>query len=384
VYRFHRKLPFRALLAFVAAIQFARLACAGPFSELVVFGDSLSDVGNTSQVTPFFFKYPGPYYYNGRFSNGPVYTEALATGLGLPATVHSTGGGDNFAYGGAKTTGTGGLEGLFIDDIDEQVDDFLAARTADASALFLVYAGSNDLVGGQANVNIPVSNLADDVGRLIAAGARTFLVPNLPLLGYTPRYNDNPTTLAQFNSRTEQFNTALGAMLDGVGIANPLVTIHRLDVAALFNEALANPGAFGFVNVTDAAAPGLQPGASSYNTSQIAAQPNTYLFWDDLHPTAAVHAILAERALALFALAGDFNHDGVVDAADYVVWRRDDGGQAGYDLWRTNFGQTGGAGSLLASGSPVPELATLPSLVVALTAAACFRRRQSVAAGEIG
>ena len=75
-------------------------AIAGPFTELVIFGDSLSDVGNTSQAS--FGTYPGQFYSNGRFSNGPVYVEAVATGLGLSPTVRSTAGGSNFAYGGAR------------------------------------------------------------------------------------------------------------------------------------------------------------------------------------------------------------------------------------------------------------------------------------------
>jgi hypothetical protein len=54
------------------------------------------------------------------------------------------------------------------------------------------------------------------------------------------------------------------------------------------------------------------------------------------------------------ALPGDYNDDGVVDAADYVVWRKNDGSQAGYDLWRTNFGRTAGSGTLLAT-EVVPE-----------------------------
>ncbi len=43
-------------------------------------------------------------------------------------------------------------------------------------------------------------------------------------------------------------------------------------------------------------------------------------------------------------LQGDYNTDGVVDAADYVVWRKTDGANpAGYNTWRTNFGRTSGA-----------------------------------------
>ena len=43
------------------------------------------------------------------------------------------------------------------------------------------------------------------------------------------------------------------------------------------------------------------------------------------------------------SLQGDYNGDGSVDAADYVVWRKTDGGSAGYNLWRTNFGEPAGA-----------------------------------------
>jgi hypothetical protein len=63
-------------------------------------------------------------------------------------------------------------------------------------------------------------------------------------------------------------------------------------------------------------------------------------------------------------LEGDFNGDGNVNAADYVVWRKTDGSQAGYETWRTNFGrQQAGSGLSLAA---VPE----PGIFVYLAAAA--------------
>src|SRR3954469_2954468 len=112
-------------------------AAAGPFTNLVVFGDSLSDIGNVQQS--FLTNTPGPYYWNGRFSNGPVYAETLTTGLGLPALNRSTAsGGNDFAYGGAKTTGTGLPDSLVVKDIDDQVDTFLSSRTANATTLYVV------------------------------------------------------------------------------------------------------------------------------------------------------------------------------------------------------------------------------------------------------
>ena len=373
-------------------------AAGGPFSDLIVFGDSLSDVGNIDQASPSFFKFPGPYYYEGRFSNGPVYVEALATGLGLPAITHSGAGGDDFAYGGAQTAGTGGLEGLFIRDIDEQVSQFLSTRTVDPAALFLVFAGSNDLVGGETNVNVPVNQLASDIGRLVSAGARQFLIPNLPPLGFTPRFNGNATTVSQYNTRSADFNMALTTVLDNLEAGNPALEFHRLDVANMFVQALADPGAFGLTNVTNAAAPGLQPGDSSYDTNMIAAEPNEYLFWDDLHPTAAVHAILAERALTLLlSLAGDYNQNEIVDAADYTVWRNTVG-QAGtslaadgngdrrvtrldYDVWKTHYGEMARPNASLSDtfaaltpNSDVPEPASVLLVLIGVTAGGLSNR----------
>jgi hypothetical protein len=73
-----------------------------------------------------------------------------------------------------------------------------------------------------------------------------------------------------------------------------------------------------------------------------------------------------------FALPGDFNTDGSVDAADYVVWRNTDGTQAGYDVWRTHFGTSLGVGSgsvgLLPRGPTSAE--PLPAAVPEPTSAA--------------
>jgi phospholipase/lecithinase/hemolysin len=363
----------RAAAALVAALMWAAAAAGAPFNNLVVFGDSLSDIGNISQAT--FGTTPGQYYSNGRFSNGPVYAELFAAGLGLPTLTRSTAGGNDFAYGGAQTTGTGGFEGLFIRDVDEQVTQFLSSRTASANVLFLILTGANDLNGGQTNVNAPVSSLSTSINRLVTAGARQFLVLNLPPLGDTPQHNGSASTRDQYDARSQQFNTALANMLDGVRSANPSVTISELDVFSFFNRVLADPQLFGFVNVTSSAAPGLQPGATSYNTSQIAANANQYLFWDDLHPTAAAHAVLAQRALDLFRLPGDFNRDNVDDAADYVLWRNGQGSTfIPYDqeIWRAHFGElasTAGAGS-----TPVPEPST--AIIWVLVAGMLLQRRR--------
>lgn len=374
--------------AVLGLILLATTAAAGPFTDLVVFGDSLSDIGNIAQATAnsiFTSPTPGPYYYQGRFSNGPNYVDSLSAGLGIASFTHSSASGNDFAYGGAKTTGSSFPYSLFIKDVDDQVAAYRSTRTANATTLYLVFAGSNDLIDGQTNMTVPVNSLNSSINSLITAGARQFLVLNLPLLGNTPRYNGSATTHDQYNTRSQQYNAALATMLDTVQVANPAVNIFRLDVAAFFSQLIANPVLFGMTNVTDSAAPGLAPGATSYNTSLIVPNPNEYVFWDDLHPTKAVHAILAQRALDLFRQPGDYNQDGTVDAADYVTWRNGLGttySPYDYELWRSNFAAETGTGSSQTpfaldnnAGNNVPEPATAFSAVIAWCFFLCLFRR---------
>jgi hypothetical protein len=73
-------------------------------------------------------------------------------------------------------------------------------------------------------------------------------------------------------------------------------------------------------------------------------------------------------------LAGDFNRDGAIDAADYVVWRKNIGAPPTYQTWRSNFGRTAsGAVSAAISSGAVPEPA---SWIICLAAAcACLATR---------
>jgi hypothetical protein len=79
-------------------------------------------------------------------------------------------------------------------------------------------------------------------------------------------------------------------------------------------------------------------------------------------------------------LAGDYNNDGVVSAADYTVWRNNLGGsalpfnetaslgtvdQADYQAWKDNFGMTSGSGAA-AGESPVPEPTAIVLLLIGL------------------
>ena len=84
------------------------------------------------------------------------------------------------------------------------------------------------------------------------------------------------------------------------------------------------------------------------------------------------------RATPNTALDGDFNRDGVVDAADYTVWRNGLGTKyepEDYDLWKSNYGTPNGSGSIAdAAGVPEPTVAAL--IMIALLATCGIRRER--------
>lgn len=268
----------------ILALASASFASA-QFNRMVVFGDSLSDQGNVSAST--FGLFPGPNYFNGRWSNGILWVEHLANGLNLPLS-RSTAGGTNFAFGGAtSSTGTFGSAPFFFPNMRTQVGQYLSANpTITSNDLFVIFAGANDINFGETNMTIPSSNIAAAVEALHARGARKFLIPNLPLFGWTPRHVGTANEQV-FNDRTIAHNTNLKQRIQGLRTSLAGTTIYEFDVAAKFAEIRNNPGAFGFTNVTSAA---LVNGVVAPNVDQFA-------FYDDIHPTRRTHQILGQAAV---------------------------------------------------------------------------------------
>jgi hypothetical protein len=80
-------------------------------------------------------------------------------------------------------------------------------------------------------------------------------------------------------------------------------------------------------------------------------------------------------------VAGDFNGDGTVDAADYVVWRDGLGTlfmPNDYNTWRNHFGQSAGAGTVFDSPGTiaVPEPWTLSAFLAFLGSLSLHRGRR--------
>ncbi|MBE9041391.1 SGNH/GDSL hydrolase family protein [Oscillatoriales cyanobacterium LEGE 11467] len=281
----------------LSAFVYPSMATAADlFSEIYVFGDSLSDTGNAFAGTGGQIP-PSPPYFDGHFSNGPIWVEFLATDLGLTPNQNT-----NFAIGGAVT----GLEAIFVIDdppvqvpvpgVLGQVNTFLgglqaAGQNADPDALYTIWAGANDyLFNNFTDPSTPVSNLSTAIEALAGVGAQNILVANLPSLGLLPLTNGDPVVSAGLNALTQAHNASL---LDTVNALDqtlaPEVELTLLDINSIFTQAIANPAQFGFTNVTESCLASVVPLVVCNN-------PNEYLVWDAIHPTSATQQIIGKAA----------------------------------------------------------------------------------------
>ena len=291
-------------------------AHAGPFfSDIFVFGDSLSDNGNifialggaTTTPTPVSgntFIPSAPYDRGGApllpaFSNGPIWVEQFADALGL-TVAPSLLGGNNFAFGGARMA----PGAPFPPSVSEQVDGFLTAidvtpgPDAPSDALYVVWGGGNDardaaeavLVSGNPAVAGPfisayATSLSSAIIDLAAEGAESILVPNVPDIGKVPAVLAlGPAASMGASNIATAFNDAAAPLLAGLATALSIELIE-LDAFGVVNDAVAST--FGFGNVSDACAA----------SPACIASPDSHFFWDGIHPTSAGHAVFAEAAL---------------------------------------------------------------------------------------
>jgi len=144
-------------------------------------------------------------------------------------------------------------------------------------SLFVVWGGGlNDFLANgftTATADKAVTDLASIIGALQAAGAQHILVPGMPDLGVAPNYlgNTGATALSLY------FNHKLVSLLPN--------GVVYFDTFNFLHQVVANPGAYGFADVTD----------PCFNGVTVCANPNQYLFWDGDHPTTAANQILAAQ-----------------------------------------------------------------------------------------
>ncbi|MEC7254699.1 MAG: SGNH/GDSL hydrolase family protein, partial [Candidatus Thermoplasmatota archaeon] len=232
-----------------------------PIGNLLVFGDSLSDMGNAKDSI---LNVPDvPPYWQGRFSNGMVWVEYLSQAYGVTTTYGSgTSAGDNRAFGGAQTGA--GFSYLLLPNVGSQISSYLSnvqSNFASNDGVSL-WAGGTDFLYGPANADTIVTNMESHIRQLEAAGATTFVIPNLPPLEKTPEILSRSQTQQQnIASEVASYNNKLASLVSSLQLELGIV-VYSVDAYTIFNDIIDNKEALGLTNTQSAACsgnPGLLP-----------------------------------------------------------------------------------------------------------------------------
>lgn len=282
-------------------------------ATMFVFGDSLSDAGNVLQgsinagLTP---DPPVPPYWEGRMSNGPIWTDQLADMLGQQRPAASLNGGTNYAYAGAQLGAGQTLRSSvavpgqtqLVDNVGKQIETFTASNPGgfNSNDLILFWAGANDLlygtlaVGqGQATasqvVGAMLNNTRIDLLALEARGATQIVVPDQLDASTAPIWNGSyglPAALQPvLSGLTAAFNQQLVSLITGIeSLPGFDADILFVPMSVHFQMILNDPLAYGFTDVTT---PAYIPGLGQVFPA------TGKLFWDPIHPTTEGHAVVA-------------------------------------------------------------------------------------------
>ena len=313
------RLYVRTLLAVLAIVACAAGVRAQEYSDVVVFGDSLSDSGNAAQALQLGLP-PGSSFTT---NPDPVWAEHVAQAFGIPGT-NSLAGGTNYAVAGACVSPDNPCNPL-SPGIGTQIGLHLASRpsgAADPDALYALWAGTNDLVAiletalpgspvppidPRTAVPATAQGYVGAIQRLQEAGARHVVVFNLPDAGETPFARSvpdprfPPMLTALVNAYNETLDAGLGALGDG---------IVPINAFGLFEQVLEDPEAYGFTNVrgvsctpagTDVPLVACGPAGSGSPVSYAPGANETHLFADGKHPGGAAHAMMANVVTATLA-----------------------------------------------------------------------------------
>ena len=302
------------------------------FDRIVVFGTSLSDSGNAfvllSDPSAFGFEncdmgtpanvppydalddllIPDGSYARGghHVTNGATWVEQLARGKGLsgntrPALRNPGKEASNYAVGGARASDYPSdfpCRFNLKDQLDAYKYDFSVTSN---ETLVVIEIGSNDVRDALASlaydptgsesekiIAFTIKNIGTTINTLYSQGARNFLLVNVPDIGITPAVKQlGPIIASVATQLTNGFNLELDIMINYFN--NIGIDVRILNLYNLLNEIIADPASYGIIYTEDAC---VTPNEPPFTCKK----PDTYLFWDGIHPTKAVHEIVAQKA----------------------------------------------------------------------------------------
>lgn len=284
--------------------------------KIVVFGDGLSDMGRWGRITNFRYPPTDKVFFESRWTNGKVWVEHFAEGLGLALSLDN-----NYAMGGA-TTGRYNInenlrtalrvdKNIAFEGMLAQVETHVAKHPKlDSKTIFTLWAGGHDIGNyldyGQPDLAAypPAENYRLAIEKLVQAGARHILVGTMPDMGYTPVYFGTKHQ-AEASRLCAELNSGLDKIIQSYVGKN--IHFIKIDGAAIFAEVGMNPEKFGFkttepylpFNAINFADP-LGKNEVLIPNKEKESNPDDFMNWWAVSASAKMHRILGEKALVAF------------------------------------------------------------------------------------
>lgn len=271
-----RSQPRRVIFVACVAALFLAVATGYSFTALYAFGDSLTDTGRVPPIETG--------YYQGRYSNGSLWIEYLSAMLGIPYNPTN-----NLALSGSTTS-----------DLSSEIAS-MPPLTNPQSALFAVWSGGNDFLQSTGNgvndaawsatISNAVLNITNAVATLYADGAREVLVGNLPNLGQVPAGSGFGILTNYIDTKVQIFNGALAAAVTNLMQGHAGLRIYLMNANQEFTNVYDSPATYGFTVISIGALQDSNLTDKSFNGPGA-----NYLFWDPIHPTTKMHALIGALA----------------------------------------------------------------------------------------
>lgn len=329
---------------------------ANPFSQIIFFGDSMTDNGNFyNDVYGFMPK--SPPYFDGRFSNGQVWSEYTDQYFYAKSAVEST----NYAIGGQTAVFHNPVNGFNPYTLTMSKDNYLLHTifTDRSKTLFIIWIGANDYLPGIKNVDELTTNVIDSikatVENLIYHGGTNFMIINLPDLSKLP-YGNTVEANDVLKAAIIAHNLKLDAAITDLQQGYKNVNINLFKINEMFEDFMNNTADYNqkyHMNITNTTescwtggytlrptvvteemikrnidehlhsqAKSLKANATSPTDSaalahyiattpalmetfivsdheetgvKLCTNPDQYTFWDKVHPTAVMHKLISQK-----------------------------------------------------------------------------------------
>lgn len=238
---------------------------------------------------------------------------------------YDEGGATSYNYSGALTTNLKMSDGLvnnlklvgtraIVSNLEKKRKLILADDKArgissqhKAETLVTEWSGANDLITAnekptEDEVRDAVDARIKNVEKLIEVGYRHFALFNLPDLSLTPHFQRLPDQKDNARIMCELFNNYLKESIEKLNDKYKECTISVFDVSTAFSDAYKKPEEYG-LDPQKLKSPYLESDDFKKSKTKGKDDPeaDTYTFWDDKHPSARVHKILADKFAEQYA-----------------------------------------------------------------------------------